>query len=79
MFTTYANDTKLAWTHYDVRMVFGEIVDTLEDKIIVEQRAQVTISYMHAKLLMVMLNQAITQYESIFGELKLPQNIHFQH
>jgi hypothetical protein len=73
LFTAYANDTKVAWTHFDIRMVFGEIVDTLVDKIVVEQRAQITISYLQAKLLTLMLNQAVTQHEQIFGAMKLPE------
>jgi|HubBroStandDraft_1064217.scaffolds.fasta_scaffold62398_1 hypothetical protein len=72
LFTTYANNTQLAWTHFDVRMVFGEVVDSLADKIVIEQRAQITISYLQAKFLMQALNQAINLHESIFGELKLP-------
>jgi hypothetical protein len=75
LFTAYANDTKLAYTNYDVRMVFGEVVDVLPDKIIVEQRAQVTISYLHAKFLIHALNQAVLQYEAVFGEIKLPQEV----
>ena len=40
LFTTYANNVQLGWTHFDVRMIFGEVVDAQTDKLIVEQRAQ---------------------------------------
>jgi hypothetical protein len=71
LFTTYANNVRLAWTHFDVRMLFGEIIDSNMEKIIVEERAQITISYRQAKLLMLMLAQAIAQHESLFGEVKV--------
>jgi hypothetical protein len=75
LFTTYANDVRLTYTIFDVRMVFGEIVDVMSDKIVVEQRAQVTVSYLQAKLLLNTLNQAIAQHETTFGELKLPAEV----
>jgi len=75
LFTTYANNVQLGWTNFDVRMIFGEVVDAQVDKLIVEQRAQVTISYLQAKLLMFLLGQAVSQYETIFGELKIPEGL----
>ena len=78
LFTTYANNTQVGWTHFDVRMTFGEVVDALPDKIVVEQRAQITISYLQAKILTLILGQAISQHEEIFGELKLPPDVTIQ-
>lgn len=72
LFTTYTNNIRLGWTHSDIRMLFGEIVDATPEKIIVEERAQITISYFQAKLLMLLLAQAIAQHESQFGEIKIP-------
>jgi len=72
LFTTYANNIQLGWTHSDVRMVFGEVVDSTPKKVTVEQRAHITISYLQAKVLMLMLAQAIAQYETVFGEVKMP-------
>jgi len=72
IFTTYANNIQLGYTIYDVRFVFGEVVEAHPDKIVVEQRAQVTISYLQAKLLQMMLAQAIAAQESLVGEIRLP-------
>jgi hypothetical protein len=72
LFTTYANNVNIGWTHFDVRMVFGEVVDVLAGKIVVENRAQITVSYLQAKLLAIFLGQAIAQHENVFGEIKLP-------
>jgi len=75
IFTTYANNVQLGFTHYDLRMLFGELVDATPEKLVIEQRAQVTISYLQAKLLMMVLGQAITQHESLFGEVKIPPDM----
>jgi hypothetical protein len=72
LFTTYANNTQVSWTNFDVRMLFGEVVDNQPDKIVVEQRAQVTVSYLEAKLLILLLTQAVTRHEATFGEIKIP-------
>jgi hypothetical protein len=77
LFTTYANNVALAWTHFDVRMVFGEVVETMPEKIVVEQRAQITISYPQAKLLMMALAQVLGQYETTVGEVRLPADFAF--
>jgi len=73
IFTTYANNVQLGFTLFDVRMVFGEIVEAHPDKIVVEQRAQVTISYLQAKMLLFMLGKAIADQETRVGEIKIPE------
>lgn len=72
LFTTYANNVRLGYTHFDIRMLFGEVVDTTLTKVVVEERAHITISYLQAKLLVIMLGQAIALHESLFGEVKVP-------
>jgi hypothetical protein len=75
LFTTYANNVQVAATIHDIRMIFGETVDLLPTKIVVEQRAQITISYLQAKMLMSILGQAVANHESKFGEIKLTPEI----
>lgn len=72
LFTTYANNIQVGFTHYDLRMLFGELVEATPEKLVIEQRAQITISYLQAKLLMHVLGQAIGQHEAVFGEVKVP-------
>lgn len=72
IFTTYANNVQLGFTMFDLRMIFGEIVDVQPNKILVEQRAHITISYLQAKLLLALMSQAIAKHEAQFGEIKLP-------
>jgi hypothetical protein len=75
LFTTYANNIQVATTIHDVRMIFGETVDFLATKVVVEQRAQITISYFQAKMLMTILGQAVVAHEAQFGEMKLGPDI----
>jgi Protein of unknown function (DUF3467) len=77
IFTTYSNDIQLGFTNYDLRMLFGELVEANPQKIVIEQRVQVTLSYLQAKLLAMMLAQAIQQHETVFGEVKLPPDAAF--
>ena len=72
IFTTYANNIQVGYTIFDVRFVFGEVVETHPEKIVVEQRAQVTISYLQAKLLNLMLAQLIAEQEARVGEIRIP-------
>jgi len=71
LFTAYANNVQVGYSHFDMRLMFGEIIETTPEKIVVEQRAQITISYLQAKLLLMMMAQALQNYESQFGEVKL--------
>jgi len=75
LFTTYANNIQVGFTLFDIRMVFGEVVETQPDKIVVEQRAQVTVSYLQAKLLVMILAKAIADQEARFGEIRIPEGL----
>ncbi|HUA18374.1 MAG TPA: DUF3467 domain-containing protein [Bryobacteraceae bacterium] len=75
IFTTYTNNIQLGFTHFDLRMLFGELVEATPERVVIEQRVQVTISYLQAKLLMLMLAQAIGQHEKGFGEVKIPDEL----
>jgi hypothetical protein len=75
IFTTYANNLQVGFTLFDIRMVFGEVVDAQPDKIVVEQRAQVTISYLQAKMLVMILAKAIAAQEARVGEIRIPEGV----
>jgi hypothetical protein len=72
LFTTYSNHVQIGFTQMDVRLVFGEVVDSTAGTITVEQRTNVTMSWLQAKILIANLTQVVSDYESRFGELKLP-------
>jgi len=72
MFFTYANHLQIGFTHFDVRLVFGEVVDVEQGSVSVEQRAQVTLSWGQAKLLQHILGDVLKNHEAAQGEIKLP-------
>ena len=74
LFRTYTNNVQLATTSFDIRLVFGEVHEVLEDKIVIEQRAQVTMSWVEAKILADFLRANIEAHEHLNGSLKLPKN-----
>jgi hypothetical protein len=77
VFRTYANNVMMASTGFDVRIIFGEVIDVLPDKskAIVEQRAQVTMTWIEAKLIGDFLQANVKAYEELNGQLKLLKNI----
>lgn len=68
----YANNHMIAVTAYDIRVLFGEVVGVTDEKIEIEQRVQVTMTWLQAKYLMENLLQRIAAFEKLNGEIKLP-------
>ena len=64
---TYANSSVVGWTGFDVRIVFSELTDVLPDRYVLEQRVQVTMSWLQAKYLYQDLQQRIGDYERLNG------------
>jgi hypothetical protein len=75
MFFTYANHLQIGFTHFDVRLVFGEVVDVDPSSVSVEQRDQVTLSWGQAKTLHHMLGEVVKNFEATQGEIKLPEGM----
>jgi Protein of unknown function (DUF3467) len=68
----YANNLSLGTTPFDVRIVFGEVIDISADKVVVEQRAQVAMSWLEAKVLGEFLRANVEAYEQKNGTLLVP-------
>ena len=70
---TYANQVQLTWTAFDIQIHFAELAKITPEprKYIVEERIAVTMAWAEAKQLMLFIQQAISQYEALNGELKL--------
>ena len=77
MFRTYCNNVMMSSTGFDVRVIFGEVIEVSNDKtkVIVEQRAQVTMTWLEAKLVGDFLQANVKAHEELNGPLKLPKNI----
>jgi len=70
----YANDTQVQTTPWDVRFMFGVITDVEPETATarVERLVDVRISLPHAKRLLAILSDQLTQYESNVGFIPLP-------
>lgn len=72
MLITYANNIRYGFTVGDMRLVFGEIIGIEKGKATIEQRAQVSFSWITAKVLATMLNALIEEHEKSFGAINVP-------
>ena|ERR1035437_6307353 len=75
LFHVYCNNIQMATTSFDIRLMLGEIADSTNDKIIVEHRVQVAMTWIEAKILADFLRVNIEAYESLNGPLKPPKNL----
>jgi hypothetical protein len=73
IFTAYCNNVQMATTSFDVRVIFGEIADVIDDKVIVDQKVRVTMTWLEAKILADFLQANIKVHEEINGPLELPK------
>jgi hypothetical protein len=71
----YTNNVQIASTGYDIRIIFGEVGDVTDDKVIVEQRVQVAMSWIQAKSVADFLRVNIEAYEKLNGPITLPKNL----
>ncbi|MFZ0758460.1 MAG: DUF3467 domain-containing protein [Candidatus Sulfotelmatobacter sp.] len=70
----YSNNVQMATTSFDVRIVFGEVVEVSDERAIIEQQVQVTMTWLEAKILADFLQANIKAHEELNGPLKLPKN-----
>jgi len=68
----YANAANIEVTVWDFKLTFGEL-KKLNNKVVIEQSIEVTMSPQHAKALAGILINNIKEYENQAGEIKLPQ------
>jgi hypothetical protein len=68
----YANNIAIGNTVFDVRIIFGEVQNSSATKLTVNQRAQVTMSWLQAKILWEFLGRHINAYEDKNGKLMVP-------
>ena len=70
----YSNNVQMATTSFDVRVLFGQIGEVLDDKVMVDQHVQVTMTWLEAKILADFLMANIKAHEELNGPLNLPKN-----
>jgi len=73
----YSNNVQMATTSFDVRIIFGQIGEVLEEnKIVVDQAVQVTMTWLEAKILADFLQANIKAHEELNGApIAVPKNL----
>ncbi len=71
----YANNLQAAQTIFDVRLIFGELINVTEEEIVVEQRVQITMSWPELKIVNDFLAQHIKAFEERNGQIKIPTGV----
>ncbi len=70
----YSNSAAVALGFFDVRIFFGETVESTPEKLVVESSVTVIMSPEHAKILSTVLANNVEQYENHFGKIReLPE------
>ena len=70
LFVTYANNFSIGQTVFDLRVLFGELMEVVNKTIKVRQTVQVTMSWLEAKALAEALAAYIYNYEQSYGPIK---------
>jgi hypothetical protein len=73
--SVYANNATLATAYYDITTMFSEIQADKDGKILIVEKCRIVMNPAHAKALANALNKAAAQWESQFGELRLPPGL----
>jgi hypothetical protein len=73
LLTFYANHIALGTTAFDIRLVFGQVMDIKATKALVQQEVMVTLAWMEAKILRDLLDLQIKKYEEDNEPLFLPK------
>lgn len=73
----YSNFININWTLFDVRIRFGQVVPNREDpadraRLVISERAAITMPWGQAKALRDMLIDMVKKYETVNGELTIP-------
>lgn len=70
----YANDTQIQTSPWDVRLMFGQIVEVEPEKnrAVILRIADVRLSLEHAKRITKILVQQLAQFEATFGVIPQP-------
>jgi Protein of unknown function (DUF3467) len=67
----YANSVQIRVNLWDFFLMFGQINQTAQDNVQIQNFQGVYVSPQQAKALLNILQQNISQYESAFGEIRL--------
>ena len=74
-YTFYANNVSVAFSSWEMSLIFGEVTGEKDGKPLVEEIAKIIMTREFAKVLAILLSTNIAAYERRFGEITNP---HFQ-
>ncbi len=67
----YANSVQIRVNLWDFFLMFGTVNQTAPENVVIHNFQGIYLSPQHAKALLNILTQNISQYEATFGEIKL--------
>jgi hypothetical protein len=73
--TFYANWVQPTYSPFDISLTIGEAIPIDQQTFEIEQSARITFSPLEAKLVALMLLNALKIYESSFGKINIPQGV----
>lgn len=71
----YANNVFFATSIFDLKMIFGDIVQFPNAEPFVEQHTAITLSWREAKIAALFLTMNVAVHENQFGALDIPEGI----
>jgi hypothetical protein len=70
----YANAIQLQVSVWDFRFNFGDLLESSDELVKVEEQVRVTMSPQHTKAFLGLLITHVQKYEAVFGEIKVSPN-----
>jgi len=71
----YANNVFFATTVFDLKMIFGELIQLPNSQMFVEQHTAMTLSWREAKIAALFLVMNVAIHEKKFGTLDIPDGM----
>src|SRR5271165_4367010 len=68
----YSNHTTFTTSAFDFVMTFGEISESAEGELSVEQKVRVIMSPLHAKIFAAIISNNVRNFEARFGRIQIP-------
>ena len=70
--TIYINSTRMGISPWDIRMIFGQVVDSGTGTVVTQDEATIIMSPAQAKAVAENLNTTVAEFEKLFGEISNP-------
>ncbi len=68
----YANNMSIAFSSWDLGIIFGQILGEQEGKPVIEEKVKVIMTREMAKIMLKILSAHVTAFEEQFGAIRIP-------